>query len=442
MAMKDCHQWKRWVALVCWFIAHPLGAQEVGVIAGSFEVGAAGNAQYSIPITVPPGTGGIEPKLAIQYDAHGGDGHLGLRFSLAGMSSITRCPSTVSQDGSTIPVRFSSTDRFCLDGQRLVSFQNGAVGAEYRTEIDSFQRVRSIGGTAGNPSHFVVQTKSGLTLTFGDSDNSRLIHEGNSVRYAWMLSRVEDSVGNYMRYTYNSGQSSAPSAGELRLTSIVYAANDGIGLSPPSEVSFHYTPRRAVPLGGFYLGTRVQRTTLLSRIDVMHGGIVRRSYHLGYEQKSRAREILTEVKECLDTTAFQCLPATTFLWVTKEGGLSSVRSADLPVTTSAYTFFSGDPKANGRQELIGISTANNQVSVITAALTTSGTWTSTAVQQLGELTAGVWKSNIADVNGDGRSDLVLHATGSEYLYYDGTHDVYRDYVHIRTRRSQNRSATV
>jgi RHS repeat-associated protein len=432
MAMKDSHRWKQWVALVGLFGASSLSAQEVGVTAGSFEVGAAGNAQYSVPITVPPGAGGIEPKLAIRYDAHGGDGHLGLRFSLAGLSSITRCPGTFSQDGSAVPVRFTSTDRYCLDGQRLVSFQNGAVGAEYRTEIESFQRIRSVGGTAGNPDHFVVQTKSGLTMTFGDSDNSRLIHEGNGARYAWMLSRVEDSAGNYMRYTYNLGYSSTISQGELRITNIHYAANDAAGVSAPSEVQFHYTYRNAVPLSGYYLGTTVRRTRLLSRIDIKHQGAVRRSYHLQYEQKSRAREILTEVKECLDLQGFQCMPPTNFLWVTKEGSLSGVSSGELPVTASDYKFFSGDPKANGKQELIGISTKNNQLSVITAALSSSGSWTYSSVRQLGSLAALSWKRNVADVNGDGRTDLVLHANGSEYQYYDGQHDVYRDYVYIRT----------
>lgn len=429
--MKDSHRWKRWVALVGLFGASSLSAQEVGVTAGSFEVGAAGNAQYSVPITVPPGAGGIEPKLAIRYDAHGGDGHLGLRFSLAGLSSITRCPGTFSQDGSTIPVRFTSTDRYCLDGQRLVSFQNGAVGAEYRTEIESFQRIRSVGGTAGNPSHFVVQTKSGLTMTFGDSDNSRLIHEGNSVRYAWMLSRVEDSAGNWMRYTYNLGHSSVISAGELRITSIEYAGNDAVGVSPPSEISFHYILRQAVPLDGHYLGTRIRRSRLLSRIDVKHQGIVRRSYHLSYEQKSQAREILTGVKECLDINAYQCLPPTTFLWITKEGGLSNVNSGELPITASAYSYFSGDPAANGKQRLIGISTENNQLRSITATLSSSGTW-SYFTQQLGDLPAYTWKKNVADVNGDGRTDIVLHANGSEFQYYDGQYDVYRDYIYVRT----------
>ena len=60
------------------------------VVPGSFSVSEAGAASYSIDIEVPPGTGGVEPKLSLSYSSQGGNGLLGMGWSLSGLSSIGR----------------------------------------------------------------------------------------------------------------------------------------------------------------------------------------------------------------------------------------------------------------------------------------------------------------------------------------------------------------
>lgn len=105
----------------------------VGATPGTFSLDARGGSSYSIPIVVPPGAGGIEPKLSITYSSWGDNGILGERFALAGLGTITRCAQTIAQDGRTGAVSGDQNDRFCLDGQRLIAIAVSGDDTEYRT---------------------------------------------------------------------------------------------------------------------------------------------------------------------------------------------------------------------------------------------------------------------------------------------------------------------
>src|SRR5258708_413257 len=88
---------------------------------GSFSVSPSGAATYTIPIQVPPGIAGMEPKLALTYNSQGGNGLVGMGWALSGLSVVHRCPRTIAQDGVRGGINYDANDRFCLDGQRLIS---------------------------------------------------------------------------------------------------------------------------------------------------------------------------------------------------------------------------------------------------------------------------------------------------------------------------------
>jgi len=149
-------------------------------------VSDTGAAQISIPIVVSPGTAGMQPKLSIGYSSQGGNGPLGVGFSLSGLSTISRVGRTVAQDGVKGGVNLDANDRFALDGQRLIAINgaDGADGTEYRLEFDPTSRIRSYGTEGSGPQRWVVETKAGLKMEFGTTADSRVVSSpANRVGY-------------------------------------------------------------------------------------------------------------------------------------------------------------------------------------------------------------------------------------------------------------------
>ena len=77
-----------------------------GVTSGEFRVNEQGGATYSIPISLPSGTAGVTPQISLGYSSQGGDGVMGVGWSLSAGSAISRCPKTIAQDGVISGVDF------------------------------------------------------------------------------------------------------------------------------------------------------------------------------------------------------------------------------------------------------------------------------------------------------------------------------------------------
>jgi hypothetical protein len=352
----------------------PLCAVQAGLMSSpvKFRVNELGAATFSLPIQVPPGTAGLEPKVAITYNSREGSGLVGLGGGLSATSVITRCPSTLSQDGRQGSLNYDGDDRFCLDGQRLfaVTGAYGATGTEYRTEMSNFSKIVSYASTiacrpsgsttwiceAINPGYFKVWTKSGQIMEYGNTADSNIKvtgAQGKVVGRAWSMNRVQDIKGNYQTITYVNDIAN----GDFDPSRIDYTGNSNTGQAPDNSVRFEYEGRPDPLLT--YQGTAAVRNVVrLSHVRTFAGATPVRDYRVGYVQSPQtARSELRTVTEC-EATANTCLPATTFDWAAQASGFAGARWATNVGDFSKLSYLPMNATNSGRTDLVGMGPKN------------------------------------------------------------------------------------
>lgn len=179
-------------------------SSEAGITEGNLTVSLSGAANYTIPIEVLPGIKGIVPQISLSYDSQSGNNIAGYGWSVSGLSSITRIPSTKYHDGVNDPVDFNNLDRFALDGQRLLikngtSGTYGANGTVYETENFSTTKVTSFGvsplGATYGPQYFLVEYPDGSKAQYGNHLESRS-------ELKWSIDYWENPQGIRINYSY------------------------------------------------------------------------------------------------------------------------------------------------------------------------------------------------------------------------------------------------
>jgi RHS repeat-associated protein len=406
---------RRAVLLAVILLSEAVSAATVGRIIAESGVNQAGAATWSMPISVTAGRGGLLPAVSLRYNSHDGDGLAGVGMTLVGLSKISRCAQTIAVDGQMQGVRFSSGDRYCLDGQPLVLVAGtyGADGAEYRTEINNLQRVISHGQQGGGPAWFEVQHPDGLTWRFGTDADSRIeaVGVGSEVR-EWAINQVSDKFGNQMLFSYNDDQIN----GEAVPTEIRWTADQN-GAGARFRLVFVYGSRHATQQRtGHVWGSRWQRSKRLQTIryefDAGQGFALVHSWVLSYaEPNGSERSRVSSVRQCGPT---ECLPDTVFGWQTAQTGYAAAVTA--PVDVQGAEAMRGDQDGDGDPDLFVpvVISGTPQWHIRLADPALANAWENT-LRNTGIPDNGA--AYLLEYDGDGRRDLIVAGPSSSPWWY-------------------------
>ncbi len=387
----------------------------VGRTKGSFAVSATGAATYTIPIWAPPGPRGVTPHIALAYNSQSGNGYVGVGWNISGLSSIYRCNLTFAQDAAPAPVALSTSDGYCMDGERLrlTSGTYGAAGSTYQTEDASFVSVTAYTQSGINGIGFWEATdRNGVTYVYGDGGNSAVLATGTSTAVSWMLSEVADPYDNVMTIAYNTTTGSTPciSAANLPAGEAVPCT---ISWTPASHESgtYNYTMNfyygtNAKPVTGYVADTQQSNSNLLTSIVVAYSGTTVRTTYLTYSTSSTTgRETLADVQECAGSGTSSCLAPTVITYQSGTEGVSTTATSLAHSVNAVHYDFNGD----GHSDLLYLNGSTYYVSFGSA--TGFGTGVSTGIPSTA---TQVLPGSLLGSNQDG----ILAAVSGTWYYYN------------------------
>ncbi len=388
---------------------------------GALEVSGQGAASYSVPLVVPPGVNGLTPKLALTYASTAPNGLLGVGWGVSGLSAITRCPRTIAQHGARRAIQLDGDDRYCLDGNvlRAVSGAYGAAGTEYRTELETYSRIKGSGSAGAGPASFIVERKDGTKLTYGNWSDSQIESLGSTNNRAWLLSVIADRSGNaiYIRYYEDVVN------GSYRPREITWNNRNG-GSDGLYKIEFFYETRPDM-LVGYVSGGLVRETQRLNRVDVTYNtSTVVRRYWLSYDTSiASSRSRIATIQEC--GLGGDCVSPTTLTYHPGAAAYSSTISTQpLGFNGDFGTATPGDFNGDGRADLIFVSDVVASSGPTYKAYYVLGNASGgfdgpydSGFECLANLEGGgYWFCSFVtlDSDGDGRTEIAA-STASEYL---------------------------
>lgn len=227
----------------------------VGKIPGELNVGASGNAAYTIPISCPPGVNGVQPNISLVYNSQSGNGIAGWGWNLGGLSMISRVPKNYYYDNEKSGIIWDKYSPLALDGQRLVV--NGPLVSssdtiEYRTENDESNKIVGYNITAWGPKYFKIFQKDGNVLEYGNrsslasyfpvKSSSLNLPDTEFYNLGWALHKITDPNHNFVEYVYatNNSLSGSYSFSDTRLSSIIYGHEENGSKQIVATIYFEY----------------------------------------------------------------------------------------------------------------------------------------------------------------------------------------------------------
>ncbi|AXR62415.1 hypothetical protein DQM68_09055 [Leptospira mayottensis] len=369
------------------------------------EVNHFGGISLTYPIHTPPGRAGVEPKLSLTYSSTGGDGWLGIGWSL-GLGSITRTP----EYGA---LYYDTRDSFTWNGQRLVKVSGNTTNENgvYRPEITSDDLVVLKLSQIESGGIWEILDSSGTKTFYGESFESRIFDPNlSSQTYSWYLTRTEDKNGNYLQANYDNSEYSKNR--NLFLKEIRYTGNSKSGVPARQYVKF-FTKQRE----DFYVSTSpgflMRMDRILERIEVGwdNGGKLW-EYTPIYETSSDSgRPRIKTIQSSKHTTKPEFEYQTSSRYLIWQNIVNQT-SSEIEEDPNSTQYFEGDFNGDGISDLLFFNPK-------------SGNWKAAEGRKEGgynfklyanryqgytnEEKIKFFKGNVSgDYNGDGRSDIAFY----------------------------------
>ncbi|EMY76847.1 RHS repeat-associated core domain protein [Leptospira weilii serovar Ranarum str. ICFT] len=241
------------------------------------QAGPDGSASTQVEIEVPPGTKGVIPELSLSYNSNGGNGVVGMGWSLNGIPTIFRNPSNgIGYNGSDSYISSLAGELVDISGNKTI----------YHSKKESYIKFEPQGTCGDGPCTWIATDKDGRRHIFGSSIDSRIPALGRtagSIR-EWALSREEDSFGNGYDVSYTLID---VTNGDYYPSTITY--ND-------RTIRFNYENRND-KIPNYSLGTLERLQRRLNTIDILVGGNTFRTYDLDYTTGPvTGRSVLQKIK--------------------------------------------------------------------------------------------------------------------------------------------------
>jgi RHS repeat-associated protein len=409
------------------FTTDPSQGVMVGSVPGSASVTPTGAATYQIPIEVPTGINGMQPQLSIAYNSQGGFGALGVGWDVAGCSSITRGGKNIYFDGqNNNNVKLDFTDALYLDGQRLIllSGNNLEPDAVYGTETENYMRVKI--STYNYHIYFIVTTLDGKVIEYGKNDDSEINSSNPNGPYetrspksrfmGWKLSKVTDTYGNTITYTYSdNGQ---------YLTRIEYAGQ---------AVVFNYINNALNPRKSYIQDFIVLQNKLLHSIAIQSGSTTLKTYSFDYLSDNKLNTISLKASDnsAVSSTQINWGADNNTVQFSQLGTITDTGLSSQPDGLSSIDFadIDGDGYPDRIERWIGSNSEDGHIKIFfydNVNKTFGNAQTATLTIPFGDYNTYHQQFIYADINNDGKAEIIY--TDKNKLYV-------KKYVYTGNNRS-------
>lgn len=379
----------------------------VGKTSGVLHVG--GSAGYTVPLDLPKGSAGLQPVLSLAYNSNYVDGTMGVGWNIGGLSSITRINESIYFDGKSDPVRGDLTDKYALDGKRLIVITGtyGEANSEYRSEIEEFSKIVAYGSTGKGPDWFKVYTKSGLIYEYGHTPDSK-VNSDNGYTLSWKLNKISDRYNNYITFNYLTSEREQP------IGYIEYTGNSSLSQAPFAEIVFNYKRRDDVSQY-VYGGQLFTRNILLDNIEINNNGQPFKKYVLNYMKDTHAQ--LQKVTEY--SSQGVAINPTVFTW--SEQTEQFTQTTHYTGSTTWELYYTGDFNGDGREDLVVVPNKTSYTSSDKWKLYLADANGNMVYETEGNLNSSFETFLVGDFNGDGLTDLMMQQNAADSQYPNKKH---------------------